>query len=405
MNKGDITKVNPKELNDIDVFVYSPPCQSFSVAGKQEGLRDPRGQLFYHALPIIQEKQPKYALMENVKGLTGKRFDSLFKDMLKELDLAGYNNYYQVLNAKDYGTPQNRERVFIVSIRKDIDNGEFQFSEPFDSGLRLRDVLEPQVNDRYYIQNESVDKLVNDLQKEDALNNKMICAQRGRYNSDGETKQQLEIQHSGLSNALTTVQKDNLVLEPSILRYERTEYGKEIRRQYEKGEIEEKIGNMRELKPRTDGISNTITTVQKDNLLIESNKLKFVGGINNKDWVGDGKQLSRNYPQGNRVYDPNGIACSQTAQGGGIGSYTGLYLERDTPSANERVIVEYKVRKLTPLECWRLMGFNDEDFDRAKQSLMDTYYNGNDRANSQLYKQAGNSVVTRVIEEIYKNLF
>lgn len=367
------------------MFVYSPPCQAFSVAGKQKGLKDPRGKLFYDALPIIQTKKPKYALMENVKGLTNKGFNDLFEDMLNELNLAGYNNYWKVLNAKDYGIPQNRERVFVISIRKDIDDGSFKFPEPFDCGLRLKDLLENEVDEKYYINNDRVEKLLVELRE----NEVRVCAERGRYNEQGSIEQQLEIR------------KDNNI--------------------------------------------NTLTTVQKDNLVIEPNELKFVGGIGNKDWAGDGKEFSRNYPQGNRIYDANGIACSQTAQGGGVGSFTGLYLEQQSPNElrlftnlsggkwdkihessrrvyeengiaptiptcqggniEPKVYTNYKIRKLTPRECWRLMGFSDEDFDKAKQTLMDTYYNGKDRASTQLYKQAGNSVVVNVLEEIYKILF
>lgn len=126
-------------------------CQAFSLAGKQMGFDDERGVLFFDALRIIKVKKPKYALMENVKGLTGKKFKEEFYTMLKKLEEAGYNNYYKVLNSKDYGIPQNRERIFIVSIRKDIDDGSFEFPEEFDNGLRLKDMLEPIVDEKYYI--------------------------------------------------------------------------------------------------------------------------------------------------------------------------------------------------------------------------------------------------------------
>ena len=161
----------------------------------------------------------------------------------------------------------------------------------------------------------------------------LICASRGRNpeNPSDRTagihlEQRLEINYSGTSNTLTTVQKDNYVLEPNVLRAERTEYGKAIRKQYEKGEITEKIGNMREYNPRTDGVSNTLTTVQKDNYLFETN---------------------------------------------------------------------FRIRKLTPKECWRLMGIDDECFDKAEQV----------NSNSQLYKQAGNGIVVNVLYYIFKELF
>jgi|LSQX01.1.fsa_nt_gb DNA (cytosine-5)-methyltransferase 1 len=117
-------------------------------------------------------------------------------------------------------------------------------------------------------------------------------------------------------------------------------------------------------------------------MVLEPKELKFVGGLGSKDRVGDGKELSRNYPQGERVYDSQGIGCSQTAQGGGTGSYTGLYLH------------DYRIRKLTPKECWRLMAFTDEDFHKAEEV----------NSNTQLYKQAGNSIVVKVLEAIFKQM-
>lgn len=537
----NVTKLNNHEYIDVYNFevendnsytvnnITVHNCQSFSMAGKQLGFDDERGILFFDALRIIKEKKPKYALMKNVKGLTGKKFHNEFQTMLKKLEETGYNNYWQILNAKDYGIPQNRERVFVVSIRKDVDDYTFEFPEPFDSGLRLKHLLLNNVDKKYYIKDEKVTNLLSELREKDFLkmstrnNNKIIsvnnpkystqsvflidgiaptlragnehckivCAERGRYLPSGRIKQQLEIRKDFNTNAITTVQKDNLVIEPAILRAERTEYGKSIRKEYEAGKIKVKRRDIRTFQPRKDGLSNTLTTVQHDNLLLEPksqrksgshlspNELIFIGGIGSKDWAGDGKTLSRNFPQGNRVYSSNGIACSQTSQGGGIGSYTGLYLEdyiqlieikctcgllyisdnlaRRCPFCSNKkeeetnrlqlhtrlsggiwdraqdnvkrvykesgiaptistcqgghtepkvaqVSNEIRIRKLTPQECWRLMGFTDEDYFKARKTLEKTYYNGRDRSNSQMYKQAGNSIVVNVVEEILKKL-
>ena len=127
MNLGDITKVDETKLpKDIDLISYGFPCQDISLAGYQKGLFNADGTktrsgLFFDALRIIEEVKPKYAIAENVKNLTSKRFKTEFEIVLNSLSNAGYNNYWKVLNAKDFGVPQNRERVFIVSIRKDID--------------------------------------------------------------------------------------------------------------------------------------------------------------------------------------------------------------------------------------------------------------------------------------------
>lgn len=137
----DITELNENDVPDCDIICYSPPCQSFSAAGKQLGFEDKRGVLFFDALRIIKAKQPKYALMENVKNLTQKKFKNEFLAMLEELDKAGYNNYWKILNAKDYNTAQNRERVFVISIRKDIQQ-EFEFPSPVELQNKLSTYLE-----------------------------------------------------------------------------------------------------------------------------------------------------------------------------------------------------------------------------------------------------------------------
>ena len=157
LNFGDITKIDEKELpKDIDIITYGFPCQDISLSGKQKGLFNEDGTLtrsglFFDALRIIEEAQPKIAIAENVKNLTGKKFKPQFEIVLDSLDKAGYNNYWQVLNAKDFGIPQNRERVFIVSIRKDIDTGMFKFPEGFPLEMRLKDVLEEAVDEKYYL--------------------------------------------------------------------------------------------------------------------------------------------------------------------------------------------------------------------------------------------------------------
>lgn len=157
LNLGDITKIDEKALpKDIDLITYGFPCQDISLAGKQKGLfnedgTQTRSGLFFEALRIIQATQPRVAIAENVKNLTSKRFKEQFKIVLESLEEAGYNNYWQVLNAKDYGIPQNRERVFIVSVRKDIDTGLFKFPEGFPLELILLDMLEDEVDEKYYL--------------------------------------------------------------------------------------------------------------------------------------------------------------------------------------------------------------------------------------------------------------
>lgn len=162
MNLGDITKIDEKKLpRDLDLITYGFPCQDIFLAGKQKGLfnadgTQTRSGLFFEALRIIEGTQPKIAIAENVKNLTSKKFKLQFDIVLRCLEAAGYNNYWKVLNAKDYGIPQNRERVFIVSIRKDIDDGSFEFPKPFPLQLRLKDMLEEQVDEKFYLSDKAM---------------------------------------------------------------------------------------------------------------------------------------------------------------------------------------------------------------------------------------------------------
>lgn len=164
MNLGDITKVDETKLpKDIDLVTYGFPCQDISLAGKQKGLFNEDGSqtrsgLFFEALRIIEATKPKIAIAENVKNLTSKKFKEQFEIVLNSLEEAGYNNYWQVLNAKDFGIPQNRERVFIVSIRKDLDNGSFKFPDTFTLTLRLKDLLDDEVEEKYYLSQEVQDR-------------------------------------------------------------------------------------------------------------------------------------------------------------------------------------------------------------------------------------------------------
>ena len=124
-NLKDVTNIDLLKLSECDLVIYSPPCQAFSVAGQKKGLNDIRGTLFWNALDVIKTTNPKYCLMENVDNLPNK-FTDEFNEMLKNLNDTGYNNYWKIINAKDF-IPQNRERVYLVSIRKDIDIHTYEF--------------------------------------------------------------------------------------------------------------------------------------------------------------------------------------------------------------------------------------------------------------------------------------
>ena len=349
-NYGDICTIDETRLPYYDLITYSSPCQDFSVAGKQAGGEKgsgTRSSLLWECERIIRAVKPKYLLMENVKALTSKKFMPLFQNWLKTLESMGYQNWWKVLNAKDYGVPQNRERVFVVSI---LGGGEYKFPEPIPLTKRLKDVLEPVVDEKYYISSKFFEKI--------RIQEPVCCASRGR-NPDNPsdrttgcpTEQRIEINTNGTTNTITTVQKDNYVIEPMAL--------------------DEQNGYIRK-----DGCVGTLTTdgsSPKHNNRIVEPEIHQIGNLFNTDSFGGN-------PQAGRVYSSEGVSPAlNTMQGG---------------NRQPKITEQYRIRKLTPRECWRLMGVRDYQFDKL-----------HDISNSQLYKLAGNSIVVDVLMEIFRNLF
>lgn len=161
MNLGDITKIDETMLpkNLIDLLTYGFPCQDISIAGAKKGLVDKDGKktrsgLFFDALRIIEATKPKIAIAENVKHLTSKSMKPIFDLVLSSLEEAGYNNYWAVMNAADYEIPQSRERVLIVSIRKDMDDGKFSFPAPVPLTTCMNDFLDDEVPESFYLSEE-----------------------------------------------------------------------------------------------------------------------------------------------------------------------------------------------------------------------------------------------------------
>jgi len=303
-NLGDITKVDETKLDNFDLMTYAFPCQDISVAGYKKGITEStRSGLLFEALRILKHKKPKYAIAENVKSLVGKRFKGDFDNLLEKLDSYGYNNYWKVLNAKDFGIPQNRERVFIISIRKDVDDGKFEFPEGQELAIRLKDILEEQVEEKYYLSEKMLEKFYFNCKK----------------NVVGEI--------------------DNCNFKQERLVYSPEAYAPTI---------------------TSLGSNKTIKILLCGNLDIKGND------------------------QIKRVYNSEGIGPTLTTMGGGH---------------REPKIVEFnpnmRIRKLTPKECWRLMGFDDEDI----QKCIDVRI-----SNTQLYKMAGNSIVVDVLEAIFNKL-
>ena len=461
MNLGDITKIDEKALpKDIDLITYGFPCQDISLAGKQKGLfnddgTQTRSGLFFEALRVIETTQPRVAIAENVKNLTGKKFKQQFALVLESLDEAGYNNYWKVLNAKDYGIPQNRERVFIISIRKDIDDGEFEFPEGFPLELRLKDILDDEVEEKFYLgdieffiknsfnqeskgngfrfqphvkNNANVAKTITtraggrmddnfvinidsneETFKFDSTNEllqigqmygtekepnpqagriydadgisptmdscsggnrmpKVAVAMRGRYNDEGEVKQQLEISDREYANSITTVQKDSLVgEEQKILVKQATKKGYAEAVEGDSANFERPNSKTRRGRVGKQ-VAQTLTTSPQQGV-VEAIKEHNQNAIHQQDLVQCATGVCRTIPAGTHGSTPHLLKT--------VVGYSPL-----------------RIRKLTPKECFRLMGFDDEDFYKAEAT----------NSNTQLYKQAGNSIVVDVLEAVFANL-
>lgn len=158
LNYGDITKIDENTLPDFDMQVWGFPCQDISIAGKMQGIKEgeTRSGLYYEGLRILTIKKPMYSVIENVENLTSKRFKSQFESILKDLSDLGYTNYLKVLNAKDYGIPQNRKRLFIISIRNDIAKSNFVFPQSIPLMWKLKDLLEDKVEEKYYLSEKAI---------------------------------------------------------------------------------------------------------------------------------------------------------------------------------------------------------------------------------------------------------
>lgn len=256
--------------------------------------------------------------------------------------------------------------------------------------------------------------------------NMCIVAMRGRSPDNpsdrtvgSPTEQRLEVNMQGTSNCLTSVQKDNLVMESQVLTPKRTEYGKQIRKAYESGTIQESRHNMTELEPRKDDVSNTLTTVQKDNLLLENVKIRQatndgsieceIGGCFDASYPNSKTRRGRVQDKGNNcptltAQNQEVVRIEKVGQISSNGSQCGTVISDNGISANlvagahgyanSHIATQYRIRKLTPRECGRLMGASDEDIDKMAAV----------NSNTQLYKQFGNSIVVDVMCAMFKNL-
>jgi len=209
---GDATKIDPNNLKDFDLLTGGFPCQAFSVAGKMLGELDIRGTLFNEIIRIAEVKKPKYMLLENVKGLLSKRHRPTFNKIISELYRIGYFVKWKIVNTKEHGIPQNRERVFLTCFKSWSDFCNFEWPEKENLKIFIKDILEEDVSEKYFLSDKKTNELLyrskaNIPEAEDPF----IAASRGRYKENGETEQRFESRADGCTNTITSVQKDNYI--------------------------------------------------------------------------------------------------------------------------------------------------------------------------------------------------
>lgn len=402
--KEDVYNLSVEEDNSYtvnNVIVHN--CQDFSMAGLQAGGdigTGTRSSLMWNSVAIIEHVKPKYVVWENVKNVLSKKHKHNFDKYLKSLEDLGYNNYYQVLNAKDFGIPQNRERIYVISIRKDIDKGTFTFPEKEPLKLKLKDLLEDSVDEKFYLKDSQVMRIKNStyLQNQRRIQEKewcdTLCARDwkdpkcvkvcksnqskniediklgGAYGRNYGSKGKIENEvcstlQAAMGNGGGNIPliKDSSYVEKKYKEFfDKNGYIPEMFNPYNVNEVQD-IAPTQTSNCGGSGSSATVLKVEET--------LKKINVLGN--YMPSGHNASR-------VVDSNGIAPTVKENHG-------------TVTATN---VDFRIRKLTPKECWRLMGFSDEDFDNAQSTGL---------SNTQLYKEAGNSIVVNVLEKIFKNLF
>lgn len=350
----DITKWN-KDIK-ADLIMHGSPCQDFSVAGKNAGGDEgsgTRSSLLYETLRIVEKVQPDIVIWENVKNLLSKRHKHNHEAYIQRMSDMGYDSITQILNAKDYGVPQNRERVFTLSIKigsKLVKS--YTRPEPRLLELKLKDILEDEVEERYYLTDEQVASFVASTERAKAKGN--------GFKFEPFEREEEKVMHAVLSRAGSR-QTDNFIREGCVGRVEAINGHDILKRVY-----------------GTDGCSPTISTMQGGN---REPKIVAIKTANKKgyDMATDGDGIDLAYPQS---------AAPRGRVGHGVA--------KTIPTGDSQGTLDgFRIRKLTPRECWRLMGFDDADFDKAQAAGI---------SNTQLYKQAGNSIVVNCLEAIFNGI-
>lgn len=366
----DITAISDESIRRIgrvDIICGGFPCQAFSIAGNRRGFEDTRGTLFFEIARFASILRPKYLLLENVKGLLNHDGGATFETILGALDELGYNVEWQILNSKDFGVPQNRERVFVIGhLRGECTRRVFPLSKSCQQANSIKKQYSNTITTRYgNSQGAGAYIVESKSQKVRSI---------GNIHPSGNGMNGEVYESAGLAPTLTTNKGEGQKIAIPVLTPDCTD----------------KRQNGRRCKSNEEAVF-TLTTQDKRGILIAG-------------------KLPGNHDQNSRVYDTNGLAPTlSTMQGGGqepkiIQRGRGYNqggehdiaptLTRNSYQENNYLSDRFRIRKLTPRECWRLQGFPDWAFDKAQEV----------NSNSQLYKQAGNSVTVSVIAAIAKEL-
>jgi len=347
----DITTRNHSEVPQLDLYVAGFPCQSFSLAGKRGGFEDTRGTLFFNVAEFIKENQPKCFILENVKGLlshdSGRTYQTITDVLtngggtlngqigLDSIDNGlGYHVYAKVLNSKDYGIPQNRERIFLVGFKE---FREFRFPKKMKLKLMLKDLLQDNAENKYNLSCKAVAKIErhNNKSLQNDISNTIHA---GYYKQGGRDQQYIPVDEKYY---LSDKAVNRLLIYPRAL-------------------------------PFTDTNKKEFANCLTANYDKQSSDCEYI--------------ISHSlFPR-----------TSKTGKGGSghLSKTDGTSYCVDT-GCSQGVEVNKRIRRLTPLECWRLQGYTDEQFYAAQKVNSDT----------QLYKQAGNSITVNVMVELFKKIY
>lgn len=363
-NLGDISKIDVKDVPEHDLFTYSFPCTDVSIAGKREGIikGQTRSGLLYECERIIEHCKPKYLLLENVKNLVGKKFKLQFDGWLNYLEQLGYTNYWSILNSKDYGVPQNRERVFVVSILGD--SNDYKMPSSIKLVKSIKDILEDNVDNRFYLDREF------SLVEKDS--NFKSCGSKDLelIVNNEEVKPKI-IEHKIVQNVRVRKHEVDVESLKSLLRTSRANNKISV------GDIAKKL-NVPKTKAEHWFRTDNCFSIPDENIWLE---LKALLNITTDDFdkpIMEFEVKPNTYDMSNRVYGINGISPTLTCTGE---SGTKKILESNG-----------RIRRLTPRECFRLMGVCDKDIDKIENVQIPV---------GQQYKLAGNSIVVQVLEHIF----